>query len=81
MFEGCGVEALVGGVWLQVPTQVISNWVERWSFVIMGEHIIEKANHMQYQREINYYDVDEILIFFQHRNVYLLYACSILQDK
>ena len=23
---------------LQVPTQVIPNWVERWSFVIMGEH-------------------------------------------
>ena len=66
---------------LQVPTQVIPNWVERWSFVIMGEHIVEEANHMHYQREINYYDLDEILTFFQHRNVYLLYACSILQDK
>ena len=36
---------------------------------------------MHYQREINYYDLDEILIFFQHRNVYLLYACSILQEN
>ena len=66
---------------LQVPTQGIANWVDRWLFVIMGEHIVEEANHMHYQREINYYDLGEILIFFQHRNVYLLYACSILQDK
>ena len=33
---------------LQVPTQVIPNRVERWSFVIMGERIVEEANDMHY---------------------------------
>ena len=33
---------------LQVPTEGIPNLVERWSFVIMGEHIVEEANHMHY---------------------------------
>ena len=40
----------------QVPTQGIANCVERWSFVVLGEHIVEEANHMHYKREINYYD-------------------------
>ena len=33
---------------LQVPTQVIPNRVERWSFGIMGKHKEEEANHMHY---------------------------------
>ena len=29
-----------------MPTQGIANMVERWSLVILGEHIVEEANHM-----------------------------------
>ena len=64
-----------------MPTQGIANWVERWSFVILGEHIVEEANHMHYKREINYYNLSKIVIFFQHRNVHVLCIFSILQDK
>ena len=39
-----------------MPTQGIAMLVERWSFVILGEHIVEEANHMHYKREINYYN-------------------------
>ena len=28
----------------QVPTQGIANLVERWSFVILGDHIVEEAH-------------------------------------
>ena len=35
----------------QVPTQGIANLVERWSFVILGEHIVEEANHMHNKRK------------------------------
>ena len=56
----------------QVPTQGIAN---------LGEHIVEKANHMHYKREIKYYNLSEVVIFFQHRNVYVLCFFSILQDK
>ena len=65
----------------QVPTQGIANLVERWSFVILGEHIVEEANHMHYKREINYYNLSKIVIFFQHRNVHVLCVFSILRDK
>ena len=65
----------------QVPTQGIANLVERWSFVILGEHIVEDANHMHYKREINYYNLSKIVIFFQHRNVHVLRVFSILRDK
>ena len=30
--------------------------VDMWSFVSLGEHIIEETNHMHYKREINYFD-------------------------
>ena len=40
----------------QMPTQGIANMVERWSFVVLGEHLLEEANYMHYKREINYYD-------------------------
>ena len=39
-----------------VPTQGIASWVEKWSFVILGEDRVEKTNHMHYKREINYHD-------------------------
>ena len=57
----------------------IANLVERWSFVILGEHIVEEANHMHYKREINYYNLSKIVIFFQHRHVLCVF--SILRDK
>ena len=57
-----------------VPTKGIANLVERWSFVILGEHIVGEANHMHYNGEINYHDLSKIVIFFQHRNVHVL--CS-----
>ena len=65
----------------QVPTQGIAKMVERWSFLILGEHIVEEANHMHYKREINYYNSSKIVIFFQHRNVHVLSVISILRDK
>ena len=49
----------------QVPTQGIANWVEKWSFVILGEDLVEEANHMHYKREINYHD---------YKNCYILSA-------
>ena len=36
---------------------------------------------MHYKREINYYNLSKIVIFFQHRNVHVLCVFSILQDK
>ena len=48
----------------QVPTQGIANLLERWSFVILGEHIVEEANHMHYKREINYYNLSKIVYSF-----------------
>ena len=65
----------------QQPTQGIANLVERWSFVILGEHIVEESNHMHYKREINYYNLSKIVIFFQYRNVCVLCVFSILRDK
>ena len=41
---------------LQVPTQGIAQWVERWSFVSKGEDIVEEAYYMHFKKEINYYD-------------------------
>ena len=41
---------------LQVPTQGIAQWVERWSFVSMGEYGVEEAYYMHFKKEINYYD-------------------------
>ena len=38
----------------QVPIQGITNLVERWSFVVLGEHIEEEANDMHCKREIDY---------------------------
>ena len=64
-----------------MPTQGIANLVERWSFVILGEHIVEEANHMHYKREINYYNLSKIVIFFQHRNVHVICDFSILQNE
>ena len=40
-----------------MPTQCIANLAERGSFVILGEHIVEEANHIHFQREINYYNL------------------------
>ena len=40
----------------QVPTQVIANWVEKWSFDSMGEDGAEDAYYMHYKREINYHE-------------------------
>ena len=36
LFEGCGVEVHGRGM-QQVPTQGIASWVEKWSFVSLGE--------------------------------------------
>ena len=36
----------------QVPTEGITNLVKRWSFVILGEHIVEEANHMHYKGKL-----------------------------
>ena len=42
---------------LQVPTQGIAQWVERWSFVSMGGgYGVEEAYYMHFKKEINYYD-------------------------
>ena len=49
----------------QAPTQGIANWVEKWSFVSLGEDGIVEANHMHYKREIDYYD---------YKNDYILSA-------
>ena len=49
----------------QVSTQSIAHWVEKWSFITLGEDCIEEANHMHYKREINYCD---------YRNCYILSA-------
>ena len=37
LFEGCGVKAVMGGVLQQVCTHGITSWVEKWSFVSLGE--------------------------------------------
>ena len=52
---GIGCYGGGGGV-QQVPTQGIANLVERWSCIVLGEHIVEEPNHMHYKREINYSD-------------------------
>ena len=44
---------------LQATQGIANNLVERWPFVILGEHIVEEANHMHYEREINYYDLSK----------------------
>ena len=31
---------------MQVLTQGIANWAEKWSFVSFGEDGVEEANHM-----------------------------------
>ena len=41
---------------LHVSTQGIAKWVERWSFVSLGEDGVDDADNMQFKREINYYD-------------------------
>ena len=64
----------------QVPTQCIAKWVKRWSFVSTGEDGVEEADYMHCKREINYNDY-KIVIFFKNRNVQLLCAFTILQDK
>ena len=46
----------------QMTTQGIANLVERWSFVILGEHIVEEANNKHYKKEINYYNLRKIVI-------------------
>ena len=40
---------------LQVPTQGIANWVERWprwSFVSMGEYGVQEADYMHYMHYV-----------------------------
>ena len=44
-------------------------------------HIVEEANHMHYKRDINYYNLSKIVIFFQHRNVHVQCVFSTLRDK
>ena len=51
--KGVGYRLLWGGGVQQVPTQGIANLVERWSCIVLGEHIVEEPNHMHYKREIN----------------------------
>ena len=63
----------------QVPTQCIAKWVKRWSFVSMGEDGGGEADYMHCKREINY-DY-KIVLFFKNRNVQLLFAFTISQDK
>ena len=58
----------------QVPTQNIANLVERWSFVILEEHIVEEANHIHYKREINYYNLSKIVIFFHPKKRFIFYV-------
>ena len=36
-----------------MPSQGIANLVDKWLFVVLGEHIVEEANYMHYKREIN----------------------------
>ena len=43
---------------LQVHTQGIAQWVERWSFVTMGEHM----GYMHFKKEIHYYDRGEQIV-------------------
>ena len=46
-----------------MTTQGIAKWVERWSFVSMGEDGVEEADYMYFKREINYYDCTNRYIF------------------
>ena len=38
----------MGGGVQQVPTQGIANLVERWSCIVLGEHIVEEPNHIHF---------------------------------
>ena len=46
----------------QVPTPVIANWVERWSFYSMREDGVEEADYMHYKREINFHEYENCYI-------------------
>ena len=48
---------------LQVHTQGIAEWVERWSFVSMGEDKwVEEAYYMHLKKGIHYYDRGEQIV-------------------
>ena len=62
---------------LQVHTQGIAQWVERWSFVSMGEDMETWRLITCILKKIHYYDY--IVILFKHRHVQLPF--TVFQDK
>ena len=66
---------------LQVPTQGKAQWVERWSFVSMGEDM-EYRRHITCILKRKYITIIiQIVILFKHRNFQLPCAFIIFQDK
>ena len=62
----------------QVPTQGIANWVEKWSFVSLGE---ERRQITCIIKGISIIMIIQIVIFFQHIIVNISCAFTIFQDK
>ena len=51
----------------QLPTQGIASLEEKWSFVSLGEDLVEEANHMHYEREINNHDYENCNILLAQK--------------